>query len=110
MLRALPAPSVAVSYYKGGDLYYFDDFQINREPGSRRPPCDSLYDVFQNIKDDEAEHVSTMKACQRYCETGKKIVISPHLNMEQKPDNSTTPGLRDKWKAWSERINSDVQK
>jgi hypothetical protein len=29
----------------------------------RRPPCDNLYDVFINIRDDEAEHVMTMKAC-----------------------------------------------
>jgi len=29
----------------------------------RRPPCDTLYDVFINIRDDEAEHVVTMKAC-----------------------------------------------
>lgn len=29
----------------------------------RRPPCNNLYDVFVNIRDDEAEHVVTMKAC-----------------------------------------------
>ena len=29
----------------------------------RRPPCNTLYDVFVNIRDDEAEHVVTMKAC-----------------------------------------------
>jgi ubiquinol oxidase len=29
----------------------------------RRPPCNNLYDVFINIRDDEAEHVVTMKAC-----------------------------------------------
>lgn len=30
----------------------------------RRPPCDSLYDVFVNIRDDEMEHIYTMQACQ----------------------------------------------
>ena len=35
-----------------GDLYYFDDFQM-RPPGSRRPVCNSLRDVFENICEDE---------------------------------------------------------
>ena len=26
----------------------------------------TLFDVFSNIRDDEAEHVKTMKACQDY--------------------------------------------
>lgn len=77
MLRGLPAPEVAVKYYCGGDLYEFDEFQVSRAPGSRRPPCDTLYDVFANIVVDEGEHVSTMKACQRYAEDGP-AVVSPH--------------------------------
>ncbi len=28
--------------------------------------CRTLFDVFSNIRDDEAEHVKTMKACQDY--------------------------------------------
>ena len=28
--------------------------------------CRTLYDVFCNVRDDEAEHVKTMKACQDY--------------------------------------------
>ena len=59
-LAQLPPPAVAVSYYATGDLYAFDDFQM-RPPGSRRPTCDSLLDVFTNICEDEGEHVKTMQ-------------------------------------------------
>lgn len=31
---------------------------------TRRPKVDNLYDVFCNIRDDEAQHVATMEACQ----------------------------------------------
>jgi hypothetical protein len=91
---------VAMSYYQGGDLYMFDDFQM-RKPGSRRPPCDTLYDVFDNIMVDEGEHVKTMRACQDYAQLGKRLV-SPHveyakpLNMDEK---------RKKWLEWSTEIN-----
>lgn len=30
----------------------------------QRPKCDTLFDVFSNIRDDEGEHVKTMRACQ----------------------------------------------
>ena len=63
-LAELPAPAVSRQYYAGPDLFLFDEFQTARQRGSRRPPCDTLLDVFENIRDDEAEHVSTMKACQ----------------------------------------------
>uniref|UniRef100_A0A803M1Q7 Ubiquinol oxidase n=1 Tax=Chenopodium quinoa TaxID=63459 RepID=A0A803M1Q7_CHEQI len=49
-LKKLPAPDVAVKYYTGGDLYLFEN----------------LYDVFLNIRDDEAEHCKTMRACQTH--------------------------------------------
>jgi len=76
-LAALPPPSVARSYYLDGDLYLFDDFQ-QRLPGSRRPPCGTLLDVFVNICEDEGEHVKTMRACQDYAQLGT-VVTSPHL-------------------------------
>ncbi|XP_051128382.1 ubiquinol oxidase 4, chloroplastic/chromoplastic [Andrographis paniculata] len=63
-LKRLPAPEVAVKYYTGGDLYLFDEFQTSRPPNTRRPKIENLYDVFLNIRDDEAEHCKTMKACQ----------------------------------------------
>ncbi|CAN6471927.1 unnamed protein product [Victoria cruziana] len=65
-LKKLPAPEVAVKYYTEGDLYLFDEFQTSRAPNTRRPKIDNLYDVFVNIRDDEAEHCKTMKDCQTH--------------------------------------------
>lgn len=64
VLKATPPPSVAVQYYTKGDLYLFDEFQtVDR--GERRPKIDTLYDVFVNVRNDEAEHMKTMEFCQR---------------------------------------------
>lgn len=38
--------------------------QTARVPGERRPEINNLYDVFMNIRDDEAEHCVTMRVCQ----------------------------------------------
>lgn len=77
-LKLLPAPRVAVEYYQSGDLHMFDAFQYHmsfpsrlmtdpagEERPIRRPTVETLYDVFCNIRDDEAEHASTMKILQR---------------------------------------------
>jgi len=62
-LKLLPATGVAKDYYRDGDLYMFDEFQTATcEP--RRPKCDTLYDVFVNIRDDEKEHINTMVSLQ----------------------------------------------
>ena len=63
LLKSLPAPLVARRYYTQ-DLYLYDEFQTARAQGSRRPVVETLYDVFSAIRDDEAEHVNTMNACQ----------------------------------------------
>ena len=63
-LSELPAPRISRLYYNGPDLYFFDEFQNTKPRGARRPPCETLLDVFENIRDDEAEHVATMAACQ----------------------------------------------
>jgi ubiquinol oxidase len=44
----------------------FDELQTCSGPNIplRRPACNTLLDVFVNIKDDEIEHVKTMHACQ----------------------------------------------
>jgi len=63
-LAELPAPRIAKLYYTGPELFYFDEFQTSRERGSRRPPCETLLDVFTNIRDDEVEHADTMGNCQ----------------------------------------------
>ncbi|MGG6268255.1 alternative oxidase [Leptolyngbya sp. AN10] len=75
-LEGQPAPQVAVNYYRDGDLYMFDEFQASRKPEERRPKIDNLYDVFVAIRDDEAEHVKTMVACQR--PNAQLTLNSPH--------------------------------
>lgn len=100
-LKALPAPFVATSYYKGADLYLFDDFQVSKAPKTRRPPCDTLYDVFKNISEDEAEHVKTMMACKNYATVGD-VVVSPHLTAG---DGDVTDEKRQAWLDWSEEVN-----
>ena len=63
-LKTLPAPEIAINYYRDGDLYLFDEFQTTRVPQERRPKIENLYDVFVAIREDELEHVKTMIACQ----------------------------------------------
>jgi ubiquinol oxidase len=70
-LKKLPPPKVAKEYYEQGDLYLFDAFhsshlkkydsdEENEYIHHRRPVINTLYDVFVQIRDDEAEHASTM--------------------------------------------------
>lgn len=81
-LKAKPATPVAISYYRDGDLYMFDEFQTSYRPEERRPAVDTLYDVFVNVRDDEAEHVKTMRACQRIdAQTSFKSPHTPELEM-----------------------------
>ncbi|KAI3741016.1 hypothetical protein L1987_58680 [Smallanthus sonchifolius] len=65
-LKQLPPSKIAVKYYTEEDLYLFDEFQTARLPNTRRPIIKNMYDVFMNIRDDEAEHCKTMKACQTH--------------------------------------------
>jgi len=48
-LKALPAPEIAINYYREADLYLFDEFQTTRVPQERRPKIENLYDVFVAI-------------------------------------------------------------
>ncbi|CAE7615983.1 AOX4 [Symbiodinium natans] len=68
LLRRVPPPPIAVQYYVTGNMYNFDMFQTSKksQEAVRRPPCEHLLDVFQNIRDDEYEHILTMKACQEW--------------------------------------------
>nr|PNR59740.1 hypothetical protein PHYPA_002532 [Physcomitrium patens] len=75
-LKNLPAPEVAVKYYTSGDLYLFDEFQTACPPNTRQPKVENLYDVFCNIREDEAEHCKTMLACQT-----RGNLRSPHSAM-----------------------------
>jgi ubiquinol oxidase len=85
LLASLPAPEIAKKYYEADDLYLFDEFQtttiskgeilLNKLDDikgkkeedvlkTRRPVITTLKDVFDNICEDEKEHVGTMNACQ----------------------------------------------
>ncbi|KAJ0989554.1 hypothetical protein J5N97_007910 [Dioscorea zingiberensis] len=83
-LKKLPAPEVAIKYYMNEDLYLFDEFQTERTPCTRRPKIENLYDVFVNIRDDEAEHCKTMKACQTHGN-----LRSPHSNTDTITNTNT---------------------
>jgi len=74
ILKSMPPSRIAREYYSGADLFLFDEFQTSRQARSRRPEINNMYDVFSNIRDDEAEHVSTMNACQK----PDAIVSSPN--------------------------------
>ncbi len=41
----------------------FDEFQTGRVSEERRRVIENLYDVFVNIRGEEAEHVKMMVAC-----------------------------------------------
>lgn len=74
-LESMPVPQCARDYWEGPDKYDFDEFQSQRVKGSRRPVLRSLYDVFCTIRDDEFEHVQTMRACQ----DEQTVVQSPNI-------------------------------
>jgi ubiquinol oxidase len=83
-LQSRPAPGVARRYYSGDDLYLFDAMHHPsalrlQQPAPvgdavddglrlRRPRCETLYDTFVNIRDDELEHVKTMAYLQGECQ------------------------------------------
>jgi len=98
ILKQVPPPPVAMSYYETGDLYYFDKFQTSGTGNlpRRRPPCNNLYDVFSNIRDDELEHALTMSACQKWW-GGKGP--SPLRQVE-----IDALGTRREWRRWAEEV------
>lgn len=68
-LKSKPPPPIATHYYTEGDLFLFDEFQTGNPASGvasarRRPSIDNLYDVFVNVRNDEAEHMKTMQFCQ----------------------------------------------
>lgn len=75
-LKVQPAPQVAITYYGEGDLYMFDEFQTSNPSSNRRPKIENLYDVFVAMRNDEGEHIKTMKLCQE--QDAQEILKSPH--------------------------------
>jgi len=55
-LRALPPPQVAIEYYGAKDAA--------APAGAERARVATLYDVFERVRDDEAQHTESMRTCQ----------------------------------------------
>ncbi|CAK9104362.1 unnamed protein product, partial [Durusdinium trenchii] len=98
LLRRVPPPPIAVKYYVSGDLYNFDKFQTRHREEHRRPPCANLLDVFQNIRDDEYEHIVTMKACQEWWAGHGPSPIPEAAER-------TVSQEREAWNQWAEELN-----
>lgn len=65
ILKQLPPPRIARIYYEGDEnRFLFEEFQTEHDPRERTVAVSSLYDVFCNIRDDEGEHVATMRGLQ----------------------------------------------
>jgi len=113
-LRKLPAPAVAKRYYSTGDLYMFDvDSELVRAATGeelRRPPVDSLYDVFANILEDEWEHVKTMVLCQDY-DSLQALVGTDSALSGPEPADQMQPraDVRARWKAWAESLEAQEE-
>jgi ubiquinol oxidase len=70
-LKEQPPAQVAVDYYMNEDMYLFDamhfdgSYEDNESaPTQRRPDIKNLFDVFSSVRDDEEQHVKTMKHMQ----------------------------------------------
>mmetsp|Transcript_17475 Transcript_17475/g.70208 ORF Transcript_17475/g.70208 Transcript_17475/m.70208 type:complete len:237 (-) Transcript_17475:187-897(-) len=72
LLKQLPAPRIAREYWGSEDRQLFDDFHVN--PPRQNLKCDTLYDTFVNIRDDEKEHVCVAAACAT---PGAKVTPRP---------------------------------
>lgn len=89
LLRSLPAPQVAIDYYNTDALFLdatnhrIENFPlVSDDVDDRTPPIverplevNSLLDVFNHIRADEAEHARTMQALQRELVPGKGFLI-----------------------------------
>ena len=73
ILATIPPPKVAVEYYNGSDTSMFESFQVTPEARCRRPKCETMLDIFNNIIEDEVEHKHTMVACQNPQEVARQI-------------------------------------
>jgi len=96
VLQQVPAPPIAVTYYDQGNLYKFE--RLQSDTNLTRPPCETLLDVFENIRDDELEHLYTMRACQSWWAGNGP---SPLRQADQE-----VLCARQQWIDWSEKVNA----
>uniref|UniRef100_A0A7S4BIR9 Alternative oxidase n=2 Tax=Chrysotila carterae TaxID=13221 RepID=A0A7S4BIR9_CHRCT len=83
-LKLLPVPPIAREYYDSPTSFPFTmSYLPNSEDqgettGRGRPPMQSLYDVFVNVRDDEAEHWQTLCSLVQY----DSLPSTPELKLE----------------------------
>eukprot|EP00929_Paragymnodinium_shiwhaense_P107126 TRINITY_DN73198_c0_g1_i1.p1 TRINITY_DN73198_c0_g1~~TRINITY_DN73198_c0_g1_i1.p1 ORF type:complete len:477 (-),score=120.65 TRINITY_DN73198_c0_g1_i1:191-1621(-) len=96
LLARIPPPPVAVRYYTSGQADEISTTRNLEEP-PRVPPCENMLDVFRNIRDDELEHINTMKSCQDwFAGSGPAPLQDARLE---------SLGSREEWQKWSEAVN-----
>ncbi|KAK4532178.1 hypothetical protein CCYA_CCYA11G3035 [Cyanidiococcus yangmingshanensis] len=119
LLQRLPAPGIARQYYQEGERFLFRQDAVSKEEhGATRPAIETLYDVFVNIRDDEAEHVKMMEYCQSEIVRKKSPTASrpkpsvEHATAQNKPSEDVastrlssnrirSPADQLRWSRWS---------
>ena len=79
-LKGMPVPDIARKYYERDDPYLRDQFLTVKETEPKltsRPPLESLYDVFVNIRDDEKEHWKTLCNLVQFDDLGGDAAGAP---------------------------------
>ena len=79
-LKDMPVPDIARKYYERDDPYLRDQFLTVKETEPKltsRPPLESLYDVFVNIRDDEKEHWKTLCNLVQFDDLGGDAAGAP---------------------------------
>jgi ubiquinol oxidase len=81
-LKGMPVPDIARKYYERDDPYLRDQFLTVKETDGgftsrSRPPLESLYDVFVNIRDDEKEHWKTLCNLVQFDDLGGDAAGAP---------------------------------
>ena len=81
-LKDMPVPDIARKYYERDDPYLRDQFLTVKETDGgftsrSRPPLESLYDVFVNIRDDEKEHWKTLCNLVQFDDLGGDAAGAP---------------------------------
>ena len=81
-LKDMPVPDIARKYYERDDPYLRDQFLTVKETDGgftsrSRPPLESLYDVFVNIRNDEKEHWKTLCNLVQFDDLGGDAAGAP---------------------------------
>ena len=86
LLKSLPPPVVALEYYRGGDLYYFDNFQTSDRTGDpRRPSCRWAHHTGMYLPgssvDVDADSPSSAYVCTVWLEVASRTSDAPPVQV-----------------------------